>query len=127
MLNTSLAQMRRLGQQYLLGEYELLDATRSLDKYGRETLTYSVAATLKGQLSQVSGQERKLLTAIVGSGIERLETGRLALPWGTAASADQYVRRKGTSKVWNIRHVATDEDLGAYVVALLTREVTDVE
>lgn len=124
MLTSSLAQMRRLGQQVLLDHFQLLTATRSLDRYGRESISYAVAATVKGQLSGVSGSERDLLEGLTDSGVTNLETAKLTLPWGTTLSTGQLVRKVGSGKVWDVAMVVTDETMGAYVVALLTREAT---
>lgn len=127
-MQTTLAQMRRLSQRYLLDSFELLTAARSLDGYGRETITYAASQTVKAQLSAVTGSERRLLEAITDGGVENLETAKLSLPWGTSLTSDHYVRKMGSEKVWEVATVITDETMGAYVVALLTRKaVTDGE
>lgn len=122
MLNTTLAQIRRLSEQFLLDSFEILTATRAVDSYGRESISFAVVATVKGQLSAASGSERRLLASLTDSGVANLETARLALPWATSITSSHYVRKAGSSEVWNVATVLPQETLGALVVALLTRE-----
>lgn len=116
----TLATMRAAASQYLLSAVEVLSVATTHDRFGRETVTYTVDATHRGQLSAITGAERELLTAMTADGVLRTRTARLALPWGTAITEGQAVRVAG--ETWNIAAVIANETLGAHVVALLTRE-----
>lgn len=125
--NATLAMMRRTVQAYMASPILILDPTSTADRYGKTTTTYSPAGSYSGQLSSVTGQEQRLLNGLVDGGIERRETAKLKLPWGTAITAAQVVQT-ADGKRWNIAHVATLETLGAAVVVLLTfREVVPSE
>ena len=120
------AMMRRTVTAYMTSTVRVLTPSTETDRYGKATSTYTTAATLKGQLSGVSGQEQRLLNSLVDGGVERREAAKLKLPWGTVLSNGQVVEVGG--KRWNVAHVSGRETLGVAVKVLLTfREIATDE
>lgn len=113
-----LAGMRAAAQALLQPGFSISNVSRSLDRYGRESISYTVASTVAGLLESTSGSERALLAAQVDGGVLKAESARLKVPHGTAVTTAQVVRSPD-GRSWNVAHVNTDS-LAAFTVALLT-------
>jgi len=121
--NADLAGMRSVAEALLRPGFSIHNVTRSLDRFGRESVTYPVVASVRGLLESTTGQERALLAAQSDDGVLRTESARCKMPYGTEVTTGQVVRSPD-GRYWDVAHTNTDT-LAAHTVVLLTlREVS---
>jgi hypothetical protein len=115
----TLATIRQATAGYFPTPVDICNQVQALDAFGRPTTTLTTAATVKGQVSQVTGRDQALVQALANAGRLGELTAVLSLPWGTPLVDTQVVRIAGV--VWNVAWVDADTSLAASVKAIITR------
>lgn len=118
----TLAMMRdTLECHFMRDVIEIYNVGLVKDMFAQETIIRTRVATVSGQIQNVSGSERALLTALADEGIEQTESIKLVLPAGTAITANQQVAT-ASGVFWNVAHVSNKTFIAALEV-LVTRAV----
>jgi len=120
--NATLARMRSVAASLLRPGFAICNVTRTLDRFGRESVTYEEVASVRGLLENTSGTERALLAAFTDDGVLRTETARLKLPHGTGVTTRQVVRSPD-GRYWDVAHINTDTMAAHTIALLILREV----
>lgn len=101
-----------------------VDITFDADAVPTQVLTPVV--TLNGQISNPTGNEQKLVTTLVQTGMLKSQAFTLTLPFGTAVDTEQIVTIGSTD--YSVVHVNTPMSFTAATIAIITRrDVTQIE
>jgi len=99
---------------------QVQNVTTTLDRYAKPlTVAYTTVATVRGQVSQVSGKDQPLVEALATGGRLQEVAAILSLTWGTALNEDQVVLIAG--RRWSVAWVDDQTTLAASLKAVITR------
>lgn len=116
-----LGQMKKQINALMYDSIELLTATETFDAYGKAAKSYTVSQNASGLFATFDGTDREILESTVDKGIEYKETARLLLPADVTPAIGSFLRETGSSKVWRVAHVSSEETFGIANIVLLTR------
>jgi hypothetical protein len=118
------ATMRSVVTQYYPDPVSFYSVARSYTADGTDVYTRTFTASGTGQLSDVTGSERAVITALVSAGTEKLETLKLMLPYGTSINTD-YEVQTADGKYWQIANADSSQTFTAALKVLLYRKLVD--
>lgn len=123
--------MRSLLTKVMPDTVEIYTVSIANNQWGFPTKSYTLATTVKGQLSAANGNERKLIESIgaiqnVVTGDETLEGMHLRLPYGTSLALTQEVKT-ADGKYWQVAQVGSTQTYIAALEATLFRKLVNDE
>lgn len=121
---TNWAMIRKALRQVMQDTISIYNISITRNGEGYESKVRTLAISSIAQLSAPSGNERRLIQALVDGGAENIETIKLTLPYNTSIAINQEVDT-ADAKTWNVIHTTTTQTYNGATEALLYRRVVN--
>lgn len=115
----TLATMRSIQTAYMADTVQIGTVGTTKDRYGSESETFVLATTVKGQLSQPTASEARLLEPLRNQGILGEETQKLTLPYGSTLTTNHLIKT-ADGRTWQVIKADTTPAQAVQVEAFIT-------